>query len=337
MATGLFRSKLDCSGSYSRAIDSLGCNTGNLAFWTAIERLFNTKRLDYNLPDFSGLDNVILTDLIWIREGDTYPKIDRLLDECQLPFVPISVGLQAKDITHQFELNPQVVRILARLQERATIGVRGEYTASVLEKYHIKNMEVIGCPSLYYWNNPHLKVQGEFGHGALSCNFSTFYSGLSVPEKWFLSYCADRYALFVEQTLHPLLVRHTNDEKYFAYISSWLSRRKEIYLSQDMWLQAMADIDFSMGARFHANVMALRAGKKALFVTCDSRTQEMTTYFQLPTMAISEFDKSKPLEYYFDKADYTAFNKNYELRYNTFSDFCIRNNLQLQADALSFL
>ncbi len=337
MATGLLKSKLDCSGSLDRAIESLGNNTGNLAFWTAIERLFCTKRVDYRKPDFSGIDNVIITDLIWIREGDSYPNIERLLDSCKLPFIPISVGLQAKDTSHNFTLSEQVVRLLHKIAERATIGVRGEYTATVLEKHSIKNIDVIGCPSMYYWNNPYLKVAGELGNGKLSCNFSTFYHRLSVPEKWFLSYCADRNAQFVEQTKHNLLLEHTMDESYFKYINNWLTRNKEIYLSQDMWINAVKEVDFSMGGRFHANVMALRAGKKALFMANDSRTQEMTAYFQLPTMSIKDFKREQPVEYYYDLADYTAFNKNYILRYNNFSAFCHHNNLQLLAKPIDFV
>lgn len=336
MATGLLKSKVDCSGNLERAIDSLGMNTGNLVFWTALQRLFKTERVDYLTPQFEGLENVIITDLIWIREADTYPHIERMVDDTDIPFIPISVGLQARDINHNFNLHPQVVRLLHKISERATIGVRGEYTASVLDTNGIKNIEVIGCPSMYYWNNPYLKVRGELGKGALSSNFSTFHIPLKVPEKHFLSYCADRNAAFVEQTKHQFMPHHAQDNAYYDYIAKWLAQKKEIYLSEDMWLAGLSESDFSMGSRFHANVMALRAGKRALFLTTDSRTQEMTSYFQLPTLPISQFDKKKPLEHYYNLADYTAFNKNYTTRYDTFRAFCHKNNLQLHALPLSF-
>ncbi|MFI3229450.1 MAG: polysaccharide pyruvyl transferase family protein [Bacillota bacterium] len=336
MATGLLKSKVDCSGNLERAIDSLGLNTGNLVFWTAIQRLFKTERVDYNAPQFEGLENVIITDLIWIREADTYPHIERMLDETDIPFIPISVGVQASSTSQRFILQPQVVRLLQKIGERATIGVRGEYTASVLETHGIKNIEVIGCPSMYYWNNPYLRVSGEYGRGALSSNFSTFHIPLKVPEKHFLSYCADRNATFVEQTKHQFMPMHAQDNAYYDYISSWLARKKEIYLSEDMWLAGLKECDFSMGSRFHANVMALRAGKRALFLTSDSRTQEMTSYFQLPTLPITSFDKTKPLEHYFALADYSAFNSNYTVRYDTFRSFCHKNGLQLHALPLEF-
>lgn len=56
----------------------------------------------------------------------------------------------------------------------------------------------------------------------------------------------------------------------------------------------MQNYDFSMGMRFHGNIIAMQNGLRALFVVSDSRTRELTEYFGLPVLEAKEFDEQKP-------------------------------------------
>ena len=85
-----------------------------------------------------------------------------------------------------------------------------------------------------------------------------------------------------------------------------------------------------MGARFHGNVMALRAGMKALFIVCDSRTSELTETFNLPSMTVEDFDSKKNLHDYALKADYSSFNSSYAQKFDDFVEFLISNNMQIE-------
>lgn len=61
-------------------------------------------------------------------------------------------------------------------------------------------------------------------------------------------------------------------------------------------------------------MIAVTSGIPALTMVVDSRMDEMTRLFRLPTLPMEDFRLEKPLEYYYDLADYTDFNKAYPER-----------------------
>ena len=315
-------------------LNKLGQNSGNLVFWQALDRLFKPDKIPYSqsykLKDY---DRVIITDLIWIRENSNFDYLEKLIDEFNIPFIPISVGLQSGTFNPDFKISENLVRLLKKIEKRATIGVRGYYTAEILSKYGITNYSVIGCPSMYYWNNPNLKISESQTPKTFSSNFKTFYSPLSKLEKHFLSYCADKNMQFVEQTKHKLTLDQTKDQKYFEYVDHWLKMKMEMFYDYNAWCHGLRDIDFSIGGRFHGNVIALQNNIKSLFLTSDSRTQEMVDLFNLPYIKMSQFDRKKSIEYYFKLADYSRFNAKYPLLYKNFVEFVNRNGLTFDKDA----
>ena len=326
--TGLLRSLPPLREDRELLFRSLGENTGNLAFWESIRRLFAPAIVPYEAEKIKACGRVIVTDLIWIRRGAVYPVLEKLADACAIPFIPMSVGVQSEG-EGDFRLEKDTVRLLKKLEERAVIGVRGEYTAEVLSRHGIKNMAVIGCPSLYYWKNARLRIGEGPREGRCCANFRTFFGRLSAAEKHFLSYCADRNMLFVEQTAHKLTKEAASgDEVYYRYIASWLYGNSVLPFSYAEWRRASRGIRFSVGGRFHGNVVALWQGIKALFLTSDSRTRELTALFRLPAMETEDFDRNKPFSYYLGSADYSAFNRCYKERYETFERFAAKNGLR---------
>ncbi len=334
MEVGLLRNRVRIGADKADLLQDLGMNTGNLVFWEAIERLFAPRIVDFSETErLSQMRRVILTDLIWIREDTNYSELENLIDRFPIPFVPLSIGLQHQEFAVGFRLSEQVVRLLKKLEERAVLGVRGEYTADVLYRHRIQNIAVIGCPSLYYWNNPALRVEGQAAVSA-GCNFRTFYGPLSAAEKQFLSYCA-RYDLpFIEQTGWRFTMENCGERSLFHAINSWLQRRSAMPCSFSEWESLLRGINFSLGGRFHGNVIALWRGARSLFLTTDSRTREMTEFFGLPSLPMESFDRSKPLEYYYERADYTRFNRIYPERYRRFAEFAAANGLRFAPSAL---
>ena len=322
-----------------RQISCLGMNTGNLVFWESLIRLFNPDLIPYYQSEkLDKYDCVIITDLIWIRPGSDYSYLEKLVDTYPIPFVPMSIGLQNSHFDPHFKLDEGTVRLLKKLEERAVLGVRGHYTADVLAKHGIKNIQVIGCPSMYYWNNPQLQVVDKDSIERVSANFKTFFGVLSKKEKRFLSYCAQRNMQFIEQTqlaFKPEMV--DNDMTYYRFVDEWLQDKMELYCTYKDWQYALRPMDFSIGGRFHGNVLALQSGVKSLFLTSDSRTQELTEYFALPTMTMEKFDSNRPIEYYYDRADYSAFNAKYPYVFERFVQFANANKLPFtNATPLSF-
>lgn len=332
MTIGLLRNNPCYNGNYNHTISSLGLNTGNLAFWSALETIFNPKRVEYKdvHPDLNErIDKLIITDLIWLREKTDVPYIQKLLETYKGAIVPMSVGLQCGSFKNDFALSNQTVSILKQIEERSIIGVRGLYTADILNKHGIRNIMVIGCPSMYQGIDPDKLTMRKSvtDRTPFVSNFKTFYSPLTQKEKHFLSYCADRKSFFVEQTNKPFTEEQANDKNYFIYITKWLNDNSHIFYNIEDWKSNTERYSFCMGARFHGNVVSLKNGTPSLFLTCDSRTKELTDFFGLPTLELNSFDKTKSLEYYYELADYTEFKKKYSINVDTFLDFLKRNDI----------
>ena len=313
----------------------LGKNTGNLVFREALDRLFDPVDIPYAYKDFiSQFDKIIITDLIWINENVTFDYLEKMVDKYDASFIPMSIGLQSKTQDINFKLAENTVRLLSKMQERAILGVRGEYTADVLQKYGIKNIQIIGCPSVYYWNNPNLKIGSKHPNSITCCsNFKSFSYILNEKDRDFLSYCANKNMRFIEQTGQFTLWNANHDEKYFSRINSWMQQRSITPYTKEEWQDAIKEANFSMGGRFHGNIIALWNNIKSLFIVSDSRTTELTKFFHLPTITFKEFDKSKPIEYYYDKADYTEFNKHYPSLFKKFYDYAKKNGLPFSEKA----
>lgn len=335
--TGLLRYLPRAGATRAEVCRALGENTGNLAFWTSIERLFAPKILPYSAEEVQACGRVIVTDLIWIRQGATYPYLEKLVDACPVPFIALSVGLQSGGFDPHFSLAPETVRLLKKIEERAQLGVRGYYTADILRRHGIKNTAVIGCPSMYFWKDPELSVTGALGDGRTSANFRTFYGQLSIPEKHFLSYCASHEMRFIEQTSQKFLPDQARDAAFYNFVAAWLYRCSAHPFGMRDWFSALEGVRFSLGGRFHGNVIALWKGIKALFFTVDSRTRELTEFFSLPTFPLEKFDGTRDVRDYYEMADYSAFNKRYPALFRSFTAFAHKNGLTFSdAPALPF-
>ena len=329
----MLESKKDYSSSKS-SFESVGGNTGNMLFRESIIK--NLHALPMSCAEYRRVNEdfknipIVTTDFIWINENSNFDWMYKRVEEFKdTIFVPMSVGLQSPNMNTNFKLPSSAKNALSAIQERAVIGVRGEYTAEILNKNGIKNIEVIGCPSLFYQGTPDVQIRkksAEIKH--VSVNFRTFYGSLTVKEKRFLTYCANRGYNFIEQTAYEFSEQNAKDKKYYNYISKWLTQKKKIFFDVNDWKLDMSKQQFSMGLRFHGNVVALWNGIPALFFAIDSRTEELASYFSLPYMKMEEFDDTRPIQYYYDLANYDNFNKNYSKLYNRYESFLKKNNLK---------
>ena len=257
----------------------LGNNTGNLVFIRALKDIFHPVMIPLwdvtsdTFRDRADITHYITTELIWLTPNQTYPHVWTMLKRIgDKPLVPISVGVQSMARNVDITLHPDTVKLLRTMAERAVLGVRGEYTAAVLEKNGIVNFRIIGCPSLYQGMNEKFRVEKKPFDPAMRacCNFRTFYGTLSDPERQFLTFCANRDLGFVEQNAFPLTLENCcGDEYQFRYLQDWLKRQMHVFFHIEDWLAWVRQYDFSLGSRFHGNVIAITSGIPALTMVVD--------------------------------------------------------------------
>lgn len=312
----------------------IGNNTGNIVFDHALCNLFKADNVFCSeLEEKSWKYNrLIVRDFIWLKEESDmsyFKNVIKMFGKGK-KIVPISVGLQAAEYKSDFKLHTNTKEILVELAEQSKLAVRGNYTAEILNKHGIKNIEVIGCPSIY-----------EGGYGFKICkekeiskcdivgNYITLSNELNTKKH---SEIMEYMALNIEHYIDQNKCYFSSDviEGFPEIIKRKIIREREIFFIYDDWHKFIAKHKFSIGARFHGNIMAVLAGVPALFLLFDSRVREMTEYFELPTVNIEEFDINKPIEYWYEKADYSKFNKNYNAKMDRFVEFCLKNEIELK-------
>lgn len=94
------------------------------------------------------------------EDGFPFELVTQFISKLTIPFVSISESIQSSDYEYASDfasrLRPNVVRYLHTIADHSNIvGTRGEYSAEILRKIGISNVEPIGCPSLYI-NGPSL-------------------------------------------------------------------------------------------------------------------------------------------------------------------------------------
>ena len=182
----------------------VGLNSGNLIFDHALKNLLDAelipidKRNDYDVSNYKSL---VTTAFIWILPND--PRIvdwhKHLLAYAKdKPLIPISVGLQCHIYSPEFKIHQGTVTVLKEMSERCVLGVRGYYAAEILNKHGIKNINVIGCPSLYLSGNRNFTIQSCINPKTSSSNFRAFHGKLKHHEVEFLKYCANKNFSFVK-------------------------------------------------------------------------------------------------------------------------------------------
>lgn len=332
MKAGFYTNRYDQFTPFEVKRELVGWNTGNLIFQDAIQKMIACDAITVNEPfQHDQYNAFITTELIWLNE-DVEPwellfqQFERAQDK---PLIPISIGLQTYTKKKNFVIHPGMQSYLQSLQERTPLAVRGAYTAEILDSYGISNTKIVGCPSLYQLPlyirslKPLLRPCPKEIRAA--ANFKTPIGNLEQTDVLYLQYIAKYFEGFIEQTFEP--VRKTS--KIDSSIIDWLERKSHIFFDLDSWRRHNLRYNFSMGWRFHGNVAALLAGVPALFIVIDSRTAEMTEFFQLPFINLENFNPRLSLAHYYKKMNYSNFVLSYREKINDFKQFTLSAGLKL--------
>lgn len=301
-------------------------NTGNLVFYKAIQKGLNidTLTFDQMLSGEYEVDNLISADLIWLREETEYDFIIDFYHKVKdkVKFIPLSIGLHTGKRTGEFQLSKNVVKFLAEMSEQVTLACRGEFTADTLNNYGIKNITILGCPSLYYHRNDMFSIHKPLklpANPKLSTNCTLYPNQYSPPNilRDFIEFTQLNQAVYIEQTNFEWIDKLANNEKEKLAYEAWVKKTKYFFNFEE-WFNYIKQFDFVMGNRFHGNVISILAGIPSLVFVHDNRIQEMCEHFKIPFLQMQDFNKKRSVEYWYDKADYTEFNKNYPKRYQEF-------------------
>lgn len=259
--------------------------------------------------------------------------------------VMIGAGAQAYEFGDGIALTEGTRNFLGYVAARSvSIGVRGHYTAEVLARFGIHNVDVIGCPSAFWKNGASALKWSELPKKPRLAVHSTplghFRDKVSALMAHGMQHDAD-YVLQSEAWMMPLLGTGGDEASleqgilYYAYpecdpieLRAWLKRKLVVFFDMEKWLQQIASYDFVYGSRFHGNMAAIQAGVPALNMPFDTRTRELCEYLNLPILRLKHFCKDMTLQQLRDLADFDLFCRTYPVKQRAYADFLERNGLR---------
>lgn len=312
------------------AMRKVGNNCGNLVFQYAVTNLIDepVKVVGEDIPwqpeqIQEHCRALVIPSANFLREGLDFSGYVTFLEKADLPLIFIGLGAQADDFDKkEFDFHPSVLRLMDLIRERSQkISIRGEFTARVLERYGITSYEITGCPSNFINKAPDFpemiarKLQGPLR--SFLTHADEPWPKKSVKketERRLVEWTRTGRAVMVQQAV-PKMIEYLRQNNPFAteeigeHFESSLAKtlmpgedietfrdfaavKLRTYYSVDQWLEDSSKFDFSIGLRLHGNMAAWQSGTPALWITHDSRTQELSDIMGLPNITIEDFLES---------------------------------------------
>lgn len=324
-------------------------NTGNYFYEHAVSNQIDGIEIIDSLDLFIEPDSILVLSMSNFISPFT-DLGDFALDIEKKKFskvIMIGAGAQAYDYSEKIILKDGTKNFLSLISERSnSIGVRGQYTAEILNQFGYKNIDIIGCPSIFMNCDPDFQVATNIPFRndlASSFNFTPvgfFRDKISELIAFGILNCHS----FVAQSETDLLglysdsaVHKNNLDFFFSYYSNpkisasiaheWFKLNTHWFFNLNDWFNFSSKLNFSIGSRFHGNMASILHGIPALNLTFDTRTRELCEYLNLPFMHLSDFDSNMSLSFLYEYADFSFFNSTYLLKYTNYHNFLIKNNL----------
>jgi hypothetical protein len=339
--------------------DVIGTNSGNLIFSDAAHKILTT-------PNAEVFSNGMRTDVNAAgrinEEYDAFvvplanafrpsfegslQRLTRLIGKLRIPVVVLGVGAQM-GVTYApgrlKAMEPSVRAFCSAVLERSpAIGVRGEFTEKYLNDMGFKDVEVIGCPSMFLHGD---RLPVEKRAPALDRTSRIAVNGSHTAVKGgglhrIITRAHERYPnlLYVGQNITDARQLHWRDVNSAAGLITEMPTHPDhpmyregkvrVYVDPVTWMDELREFDYSFGSRIHGNIAALLAGTPATVLAFDSRTLELCRYFEIPHKLLSEVPEDLDPADLYEEADFGALTGNHKERFDRFTTFLDRNGLE---------
>ncbi|GAA4051709.1 polysaccharide pyruvyl transferase family protein [Streptomyces shaanxiensis] len=338
--------------------DVIATNAGNLIFSDATHKILET-------PHTEVVSNGIRTDVSAAgrinEEYDAFvvplanafrpsfegqlKRLTRLIGKLRIPVVVVGVGAQAGlgyNAARLKGIEPAVREFVSAVLDRsASIGVRGEFTEKYLKDLGFRDVEVIGCPSLFMYGKELTVTKREPALGAgsrIAVNGShSAVRSQGLDRVINRAHARYPYLRFIGQNISDARQLHWRDLSDPNGLVTAMPTHPEhpmyredkvrVYIDPVTWIDDLRAFDFSFGSRIHGNIAALLAGTPATVLCGDSRTLELCRYFGIPHRRIDKLPEDLDPAALYEEADFGALMSGHQERFERFTAFLDRNGL----------
>lgn len=283
--------------------------------------LGETVRVGFGEVLTRPVDRAIIRGSTYLHKHFPFDEANKTLDSIDAPATIVGLGAQnpTRDVTY-LDGHDGARDFIARLNEKsASISVRGDFTAAVVERLGGKNIRVTGCPSLFYTlRAPEIRVPEMLTMPERSIGVS-IHSGLTpnifchAPNEaramhgrvisWAIRNAAN-LSVFEQGVLREYDIADHDlpfDERRAAaadvagrmkaeglFSPERLMAHMVSVKSIEEWLAKARDLDAIVGFRFHGNMVALLQGKPCYYYVYDSRLTEFCEVYGLPYQDVTD-------------------------------------------------
>ena len=342
---------------YDTFFNAVAGNTGNSYITWALLKELGVVELkdDFHIQniydfDFSCTDRVsefinsncshvflILQDQIRIAESYgyklPYKGIKNLLEKINKPVIVAGLGANSFtgfDLEFYRQLPSDLVEFLHFLSGRCSeLGVRGNFTAEVLNQLGIKNVTPIGCPS-FFETGPNRIIKKK--------NFITedrvfFTSNYPSPlNRTAFQVCQDHLEKEIVKAIAFNSIENFASNEVF--IDKYIKKRYRIFSDITEWKNFARQFDFSLGYRVHGCILSLNSGIVSVCCNGDSRAKEMCELLKIPHMP--DLNPESDMVKLYNEIDISSLNNAYPSLYEKFSSFIKRNcNIEINTRHLT--
>jgi Polysaccharide pyruvyl transferase len=338
----------------SLARNIIGTNSGNLIFIESAYKLLSARGTEIDvqgrLPDPREADRINASyDAYVVPLANAFrpefefhlSKMTRLVERLRIPVVVLGVGIQADTQASRDRLAPieRTVKafVSAVLDRSASIGVRGEFTEAYLQALGFRDVEVIGCPSMFRYG-PNLRVEKRRARLEPDARIAINATPRVPVMAELVRHHAMRYPNleYIAQDIDVLALLVWGDEPSAGAGPSELDASRDLvaedrvrlFVDPTPWIAHLRSVDFAFGTRIHGNIAALLAGTPAYVVAHDSRSLELARYFAIPHRLISDVGEDADAAAFHDESDFTELNRGHLARFERLIDFLRQNGLQ---------
>lgn len=342
---------------YDTFFNAVAGNTGNSYItWALLKELgISELKDDFHIQniydfDFSCTDRVsgfvnsncshvflILQDQIRIAESYgyklPYKLIKNLLEKINKPVIVAGLGANCFtgfDSNFHKQLPEDLSEFLHYLSHRCNeLGVRGNFTAEVLNQLGIKNVTPIGCPS-FFETGPNRIIKKK---DSITNDRIFFTSNYPSPlNRTAFQVCQDHQEMnIVKEIAFDSAGIFTPNE---VFINKYIKKRYRIFSDITEWKNFASQFDFSLGYRVHGCILSLNSGIVSVCCNGDSRAKEMCELLKIPHMP--DLNPESDMVKLYNEIDISSLNNAYPSLYENFSSFVKRNcNIEINTRHLT--
>nr|WP_329609988.1 polysaccharide pyruvyl transferase family protein [Microaerobacter geothermalis] len=302
----------------------------------------------------NSADVIVMGASNFINERSDFEITAENLQKLKMPIIVLGIGAQAPNVSvKKIKLTKGTEKFLHLISEYSeSIGVRGEYTAELLNNLGIKNTTIIGCPTYYLSKDINFKVKMQKINHDDSLRPALNYTNIRQKcDEIIIKYAFNNKIDVIGQTefiedywkkgiaINPnnsivasleiqkeqlyKKILGTNTDVIKAYFKDHFSQ----YYDIDEWAEQVKKYNFFFGTRFHGNMIAIQNGIPALLVAHDSRTKELAEFCNIPYLEAKNLTEDINLTRLYSEMDYSKFNEEYPIKFRKYVEFLKLNNV----------